>query len=46
LGSGFRRAKITQKNRKKLINFIFEVLEVLYLGLKDASVALTSFMEG
>jgi hypothetical protein len=25
-----RRAKITQKNKKQLINFIFEVLDVLF----------------
>jgi hypothetical protein len=28
--SGSRRAKITHKNRKKFINFCFEVLDVLF----------------
>jgi hypothetical protein len=28
--SGSRRAKMAQKNRKKLINFIFEVPDVLF----------------
>jgi hypothetical protein len=31
-GSGYRRAKMTQKNRRKLINFIFKVLDVLFEG--------------
>ena len=29
-GSGSRRAKITHKKRKKLRNFMFEVLDVLF----------------
>jgi hypothetical protein len=37
--------KMTQKNIKKVINFIFEVLDVLFLGLKASPVAWTSFME-
>jgi hypothetical protein len=36
--------KLPTKIEKKLINFIFDVLEVLYLGLKAAPLALTSFM--
>jgi len=38
-GSGSRRAKMNQKHRKKLINFIFEVLDVLFWGLKASPVA-------
>ncbi len=44
-GSGSRRAKITYKNRKKLKNFKFEVLNVLFWGLKASTVAGTSFYE-
>ncbi len=29
-GSGSRKAKMTHKNRKKLVNFIFKVLDVLF----------------
>jgi hypothetical protein len=29
-GTGSRRANMTHKNRKKLINFIFEVPDVLF----------------
>ncbi len=36
---------MTHKNRKKLINFISEVLDVLFWGLKASPVAWTSFME-
>jgi hypothetical protein len=37
---------MTHKNRKKLINFeFFEVLEVLFGGLKASPVAWTSFMD-
>jgi hypothetical protein len=28
--TGYRRAKMTHKNRKKLMNLIFEVLDVLF----------------
>jgi hypothetical protein len=35
---------MTNKNRKKLRNFIFEVLDVLFWGLKASSVAWTSFI--
>jgi hypothetical protein len=38
-GSGSRRAKMTHKHRKKLINFIFEVLDDLFWGLMASSVA-------
>jgi hypothetical protein len=30
-GSGSRRAKMTNKSRKKLRNFMFKVLDVLFL---------------
>jgi hypothetical protein len=43
--SRFRRAKMTHKNVKKLIKFIFEVLDVLFSGLKASPVARTSFKE-
>jgi hypothetical protein len=42
-GSGARRVKISHKNRK-LKNLMFEVLDVLFWGLK-AAVPWTSFME-
>ncbi len=44
-GSGARRAKMTQKNRKSSKISSFEVLYVLFWGLKTSSVARTSFME-
>jgi hypothetical protein len=37
---------MTHKNKKtKLRNFMFEVLDVLFLGLKASHVAWTFFME-
>jgi hypothetical protein len=36
-GSGYRRAKIIHKNRKKLRNFKFEVLDVLFLRAEGFS---------
>ncbi len=44
-GSGSRRAKMTRKSRKKLRNFMFEMLDVLFWQLKDSFVTWTSFME-
>jgi hypothetical protein len=44
-GSGSRRAKMTHKNRKKYEFSCFEVLDVLFWGLKASPVAWTSFME-
>jgi hypothetical protein len=43
-GSGSRRAKMTNqpKIEKELIISFFEVLDVLFLGLKDSPLALTS----
>jgi hypothetical protein len=35
---------MTHKNRKTLRNFMFEVLDVFFGGLKDSSVAWKSFM--
>ncbi len=43
--SGSRRAKMTHKSRKKLRNFIFEVLDVLCLEPKASFVIWSSFME-
>ncbi len=43
-GSGSRRAKITHKNIKKLINFLFESLDVLYWGLKALPVEKEKFI--
>ncbi len=40
-GSGSRRAKKTHKHRKKLINSFFEVLDILFWGLKASPVAWT-----
>jgi hypothetical protein len=39
------RATVNHKNRKRYKNFIFEVLDVLFWGLKASPVALTSFKE-
>jgi hypothetical protein len=39
------RATVTHKNRKRYKNFIFEVLDVLFWGLKASPVASTSFKE-
>jgi hypothetical protein len=36
---------MTHKNRKKYRIFMFEVLDVLFWGLKASPVAWTSFME-
>ncbi len=36
---------MTNKNIKKLINFIFEVLDVLFCGPKASPVAFMSFRE-
>ncbi len=44
-GSGSRMAKMTHKNRNNLEISCFEVLYVLFWGLKAASVAWPSFME-
>jgi hypothetical protein len=43
-GSGSRRAKMAQKNRKKYRISCFEVLDVLFLGLKVSLVAWASSM--
>ncbi len=42
-GSRFMRAKMTQKNRRTSINFIFEVLDILFSGLKVSPEAWTFF---
>ncbi len=44
-GSGSRRAKMTHKNRKSTEFSCFEVLDVLFGGLKAFPVAWASFME-
>jgi hypothetical protein len=44
-GSGSRRAKITNKKRKKFKNLFFEFIDVLFWGLKASPVAWTSFTE-
>jgi hypothetical protein len=44
-GSGSRRAKMTHKKRKSTEFSCFEVLDVLFWGLKASSVAWASFME-
>jgi hypothetical protein len=36
---------MTHKNRKQLRNFMYEVLDVLFCGLKASPVAWTTFME-
>jgi hypothetical protein len=43
--SGSRRAKITHKNIKSTEFSCFEVLDVLFRGLKASPVAWASFME-
>jgi hypothetical protein len=40
-----RKAKMTHKNRKSKEISCFEVLDVLFSGLKASPVAWTSFME-
>ncbi len=40
-----QKCKMTHKNRKKYRNFMFEVLDVLFLELKPIHVAYASFME-
>jgi hypothetical protein len=49
IGSGFSQASGsvsgTHKNRRNLEISCFEVLDVLFLGLKASSVSWTSFME-
>jgi hypothetical protein len=44
-GSGSKRAKITHKKKRRLINFPFEVLDVVFLGLKASPVTWTFFMK-
>ncbi len=44
-GSESKRAKMTHKSRNFLENSCFEVLDVLFWGLKASSVAWKSFME-
>jgi hypothetical protein len=44
-GSRSRKAKMTHKSRKKLRNFKFEVLDVLFLRAEATSVAWKFFME-
>jgi hypothetical protein len=44
-GSGSRRAKMTHKNRKSTEFSCFEVLDVLFRGLKASPLAWASFME-
>jgi len=44
-GTGSRRAKKFNKNRKRTEFSCFEVLDVLFSGLKASPVAWPSFME-
>jgi hypothetical protein len=45
-GSGSRRTKMTHKYRRKYKEFLcFEVLDVLFCGLKASPVACVSFVE-
>jgi hypothetical protein len=44
-GSGSRSAKMTHKNRKKILSSCFEELDGLFWELKASSVTWTYFME-